>query len=190
MSHVFHSFCCCSAGHWALQSIYRTTIICRSFSFSFSFLFLDFVFECRITRIAFLLAYWHEHNRTGSMLKILPSLALHSQWQLLPPKGKLINYGWMFDWQRLNDSSSVLTSLPHTKNLVPIVLLKTCQIITTKLLIAAHLFTVFGPGRCQNIHVNYFMKDKAQHNEGRKISEFYQRPPRSPGCQLKWITSD
>lgn len=49
-------------------------------------------------------------------------LPLQPQWQLNPPQGILINYGWMFDWQRLNDRSSVLTRLPHTENLVPIVL--------------------------------------------------------------------
>lgn len=72
-------------------------------------------------------------------------LSLQSQWQLRPPQGKLINYSWMFDWQRLNDRSSVLTWLPHTENLVPVVFFKTCQMITDKLLFAWRVELSFCP---------------------------------------------
>ncbi|KAI4798542.1 hypothetical protein KUCAC02_021973, partial [Chaenocephalus aceratus] len=33
------------------------------------------------------------------------------------PRGKLIHYSWMFDWQRLNDSSSRLETVPPIINL-------------------------------------------------------------------------
>ena len=84
----------------------------------------SFVLGSKVTKIAFPSADWLEHARTGSTFKIPLSCPSSLQWQLRPPRGKLINYGWMFDWQRLNDRSSVLTWLPHTENSVPIVFKK------------------------------------------------------------------
>lgn len=84
----------------------------------------SFVLGSKVTKIAFPSADWLEHARTGSTFRIPLSCPSSLQWQLRPPRGKLINYGWMFDWQKLNDRSSVLTWLPHTENSVPIVFLK------------------------------------------------------------------
>lgn len=83
--------------------------------------------------------------KTGFHAENPSFLPLQPQWQLHPPRGKLINYGWMFDWQRLNDRSSVLTRLPHTENLVPIVLFKTCQTITEKLFFAQPVELALSP---------------------------------------------
>lgn len=100
--------CCCSEVHWAFFFESRERLLSPR-------------------RLTWSGQHWfHVQNP--------PFVPLQPLWQLHPPQGKLINYGWMFDWQRLNDRSSVLTQLPHTENLVPIVLFKTCQMITEKLL--------------------------------------------------------
>lgn len=129
----------------SFKSIYWLPIGCRSILLKpISFLFLGLWFwvrshqllsSCRLTWAC--QDWFHAQN---------PSfLCLQPQWQLRPPQGKLINYGWMFDWQRLNDRSSVLTRLPYTENLVPIVLFKTCQMITEKLFFAQRVELAFPP---------------------------------------------
>lgn len=129
----------------------------------------SFVLGSKVTKIAFPSADWLEHARTGSTFRIPLSCPSSLQWQLRPPRGKLINYGWMFDWQKLNDRSSVLTWLPHTENSVPIVFLKkkkTCQMIIGKVVFAQR-------GECSShqkhlhAHVNDLLKDEARHNGGR-----------------------
>ena len=117
------------------KSIYWLPIGCRSILLKpISFLFLGLLF---LSQKSPRLLSLQIDLITSGPFPCIKSLFLPFQprWQLHPPQGKLINYGWMFDWQRLNDRSPVLTRLPHTENLVPIVLFKTCQIITVKLLL-------------------------------------------------------
>lgn len=108
--------------------------------------------------------------KTGFHAQNPSFLPLQPQWQLHPPQGELINYGWMFDWQRLNDRSSVLTRLPHTENLVPIVLFKTCQMITKKLFFAQPVELALSPllsgqDTGSNMFMQMvFMKDEAPYN--------------------------
>lgn len=107
-------------------SVHFHTVGCRCILLKLQqYLLLWFVFGLQLTKVGFPLSDW-VHVQNPPFLRVQP------QWQLHPPQGKVINYGWMFDWQRLNDRSSVLTQLPHIENLVPIVLFKTCQMITVR----------------------------------------------------------